>query len=204
MARGKQAAMSAQRRYETAVEHIDRLTEELANVKVRARDAEARAARLEGADALISRASSKNDELLFDALQALDRWKRVQRADQKRRTDAIVELLQKLVTDLGWEAETPAEDKRQFLETRYPAVMLALKAGEAPSRVARWKTSVTPYERRLVTAEEVRRFQRLTGQRGEVEGAKDVDFADWLNDVLDAKQAGFSAEDIVEYSGVSS
>ena len=46
MARGKQAVAAARGRYESAVEHIDRLTTELADAKIRARLVEKQAARV--------------------------------------------------------------------------------------------------------------------------------------------------------------
>lgn len=51
MAKGKQAALSVQRRYEAAVEHIDRLTTELVDAKQRARDLRDTAARVPAMEA---------------------------------------------------------------------------------------------------------------------------------------------------------
>lgn len=61
MARGKHAAHSARQRHEAAMEHLDRLTEQLADAKLRARQYEDAARRLPGLVAEIERLRSDRD-----------------------------------------------------------------------------------------------------------------------------------------------
>lgn len=203
MARGKQATLAARRRAESAHEIIDRLTSELAEAKLRARQAEQRAARLEGIEALLTSASAKNDEMLCAALAKLAWWKAVADADYKRRFDAIGEMLHKVAADVNELPRlAPFEDRRQFVETRYPAIMAAITAGQSakvdPRRPVRYPKT-TPSAKRL-NDEQLHRFQRLAGERGILESAPDRDIADVWVDLLDAHQAGFTPQEVIEFA----
>lgn len=90
MAKGKQAALAAQRRYEAAVEHINRLTDELVDAKRRARDFEDAAVRLPSVLEEVARLRRQNAEGSSDALERT----------QARASEREAELLGRL-RDLG-------------------------------------------------------------------------------------------------------
>lgn len=93
MAKGKQAAKAANRRLEATQDHVDRLTEQLADQKMRARDAEARAVE---ADQLRERIRVLEAQIAEGPTEAtLDKlrwWESVRKADIKRRRAAQSEL----------------------------------------------------------------------------------------------------------------
>lgn len=204
MARGKKAAAAAIRRAEAAHEHIDRLTTELVEAKLRARRAEERAARLENISTLLQTASPKNDKMLAEALSALKSWKAISKADHARRMAAVAEMLDKLIADLGLPSGG-IEDRREFLAKRYPAIMKALTAGRDGAPYARqapvaWAGSaLTPMQEKLqATPEDLRRFQRLSGMRAWSADGGDEDLSDVWCDLLDAKQIGLTYEEMIE------
>lgn len=204
MAKGKQAALAANRRLEAAHAHIDRLTSELVDAKLRAKQAELRAARLEGADQLVSAASVKHDEMLADALAALSRWTTIQKQDQKRRNEAMTELLVKVLNDVGVKdlVNLPLVDRWELARTRYPALASALMARDDAGRKPGAKTNaIHPVEmvhaQRKLEGDDLRRFQRLCGMRAVMEPAPERDAADVWNDMLDAKQIGLSFDEMM-------
>lgn len=204
MARGKHATASANRRAEAAHQVIDRLTTELADAKLRAKQAEQKCAHLEGADKLVGSASIKHDEMLGAALEALKMWRRVADEDAERRRRAHLELVRQFMQDVKtlWPHPPLAEDVRQFIEMRYPLLMAALHAG-APldgfKRPMRWKSNLEAAERKL-SGEDLKRFQRLSGQRGIFTGAAEKDIAEIWIDLLDAKQVAFDPAETWEYA----
>lgn len=205
MARGKHGKEAAIRRAEAAHEHIDRLTDELVEAKRRMKDAIERAERLEGVEKLLSQRN--NDELLADALEKIAEWERIAKEDGERRKAAIAEMYFVMFPDLNLlsdrKGEAPMEDRRQFLETRYPALMSAISAGKVaqrdPRKAVRWKHSPFKSRERKLSPDEVRRLQRVTNQRLIPGWDEDKDVADSWIDMLDAAQAGFSSEDFLEF-----
>jgi hypothetical protein len=197
VARGKQAVESARRRYDTAIEHIDRLTEELANEKLRRKEAEARATRLEALDLMVRNAELRHDEAISDTQGALHEWARIWKEDSARATRAMREV-GKMLQHIGvMDLATPLE-RVEFLAKEYPAITACLTLGGSE----RWGVDDLrlgtsrhhPAERRL-TGDRLKRFQRLMGERSSL-GDSGVDWAD----LFDARQAGFTAQEAVEYS----
>lgn len=202
MARGKQATETARRRLDAAMEHIDRLVEQLTDAKQRARDAEARAAKLEGLDLMAKNMELRNDQMLKDATAKLQSWRQWARRDRDRRQAAIKEIVRKLVHDLKIDASLTPIDTCEFLEQRYPAIMLAITGDKTtgngrPMRVT-W-SSFRSFERKL-SDDELRRFQRLVGERGTVEANPNKEAGQMWAELLEAQQAGFSPDEILEYA----
>jgi hypothetical protein len=206
MARGKQATMAANRRAEAAHEVIDRLTSEVAELKIRAREAEHRADRLEGIEAALSTADIKRDDLIVELTRKLQWWSKVAGEDQARREAAREQMFRRLCPDLfdAIDPNMPLEDRRQFLVKRYGAVMAALCACDESqlrpdSALPVHGTNTEVFEKKL-SQESLRKFQRLSAQRAVFESAPDRDAADVLNDLLDARQAGFDPADVLDYA----
>ena len=72
MAKGKHAAASATRRLEAAHEHIDRLTEQLAESKIRHRQAEADAARLPAVEEALRLTAADRDAATSGEVRRLE------------------------------------------------------------------------------------------------------------------------------------
>jgi hypothetical protein len=201
MARGKEAVQASARRLEAAYAHIDRLTEELVDAKLRARDAEARARRLEGIEALLPTAVAKNDAMLQQALTALRTWRRWGDELHEQRGKALHEMGTKLIPDLdliggGGPVTT---DVLEFLKKRYPAIVLVMTGSswEGESLVT-FESPSRPLEEKL-GPEELRRFQRLMGERLVFQSDQEADASKVWADMLDAKVVGLSTEETMEY-----
>lgn len=197
MARGKEGMEALRRRYEAAMEHLDRLTEQLADEKIRRKEAEARAARLEGIDAMWKDAEIHNDQMLKEALDELheqDVWM----ADHNKKVRAAFkEIRDRLLRDL----KVPSDigiDRVEFLVKRYPALMALFIRGE-PRVNARYNRG--PGDRKL-NDDQLRRFQRLRGERMVVQGS-DVDVGKAWADLLEGREAGFTWEEAQEYAGLA-
>lgn len=200
MAKGKQALAAANRRHQAALDHIDRLTDEITALKIRARAAEERARQLDGVQHLVDTVSPKNDALIVEMTEKLRQWKRIAEEDAKRRKAAWIELCDAFIKDMGFAKVAGLADMIEFLNRRYPAIVLALNAGNSSKGdhiVHHVPTEVT--QKRL-SGDDLRRFQRLTGLRTVHEGAEGKDTADVLIDLLDARQAGFTPEDVAEFA----
>jgi hypothetical protein len=205
MARGKEALDAARRRYEAAMEHIDRLTDDLANEKLRRKEAELRAARFEGLDHMTKVVELRNDQLLGDAITKIHQWRTVALADRKRRLKAIQEVWDRLVPDLEIKLHrlTPI-DQMQFMVVRYPALMTALMASRSEGTNGRFIDPANPYataERKL-NNDQLRRFQRIMGERGILEANPDIDAGQAWADLMEARQAGFTADEMAEYANL--
>lgn len=203
MAKGKQAAVAAQRRYEAAVEHIDRLTSELAEAKMRARSAEARAQRLEGVEKHLEASSSKRDELVLVLTKKLEWWEKVRRLDEERRKAACAELCRLGMDICSLGKGGAIGDGWEFARKRYPRVVQALMASEHPVPVDPTYVERAPdtcFSKRL-SGESRRRWNRLTGREVDL-GGTGVPMADALIDLLDARQAGFTKEEVVEFMAI--
>lgn len=201
MARGKKAASAANRRAEAAHEVIDRLTTELADAKMRARDAEKRAAKADQLEELL--AQRNDDEIVADLVATIQRWKRIQKADAARRKKAIDEIWKVLAKDLRGlmkEMEPGFEDTWEFVMRRYPAIMNALAASDgAAERVSEHvdRRGLNPTIAKL-DDEKIKKWQEARGYRAVAQWAPDRDFADVMADLLDASQIGFTADEMVE------
>ena len=205
MARGKQATKAANRRAESAHEVIDRLTSELADAKIRARDAEVRAARLEGADKLVRESVAKNDELLVAALDSLKGNRRWFKTDRDTRRQAMVELFTVVADDIG-KGQMGVADVREFMCRRYPHITASLMGAtvEAVKGLGREGgpvrgSSLHRGEQKL-EGESLRRFQRMCGSRTVLRENLGKDSADVFIDLLDAKAAEFTYDEMIEYA----
>ena len=94
MAKGKQAALSVQRRYEAAVEHIDRLTTELVDAKQRARDLRDTAARVPAMEARMVELQRQVDAMESTGMAKL-------RADHATDLSAISTELDRAIDELA-------------------------------------------------------------------------------------------------------
>jgi hypothetical protein len=195
--KGKEALAAAHRRLAGACEHIDQLSEQLAEAKRRVRDAEARADKADRLEKLL--ADKNNDELLAEALDTIRWWEKVRVEDVDRRRAAWRELGARLLPDLQFRGNTV--DRMEFLLRRYPALCAALSAGEwadIPVRDTRYQLGRSA---RHLSEEERSRLQRQRGIREASEGDDDTDVAEVWADVLEAKQTGFAPHEIEELIG---
>jgi hypothetical protein len=194
MAKGKQAVETARRRAEAAHEVIDRLTGELADAKIRARDAERRAADVDLLRAQV--AAQRNDVLLADAFVALQQWRAYGSDLHKARKRALSEM-KGLIEDLDTAGLLNGiADRVEFMLRRYPEMMAVLCGRDHGTEFLQGTTNV-----RRLGDDVTKRVQRMVGERadlGRIIGP-DADAADVLGDLLDAKQAGFSKSDVVEF-----
>lgn len=202
MAKGKQAVASVNRRLVAANGHIDRLTSELVDAKIRARDAERRADRLEGIERMLDRADVHRDELIIELTRKCQWWAKVAKEDRERRGLALREM-GKLASDHGimlGNRNLPFHDMWDFLVARYPAIMAALNAGT--DLTAPFATPGTPFrnleERLESNPESLKAFQRLAGERGEIQGHEGKSAGQVLADMLEASQAGFTPSETLE------
>jgi hypothetical protein len=207
MAKGKEAISAANRRVQAAHEVIDRLTDELAQQKVLRREAERRLARVEHQAARVEELERQQagDELLADALAALDQWRTVAREDQLRRNAALKEVASRLMPDLA--LLSPSEhlgsiDRYELLLRRYPRIIDALSGGHSPRDDGSFMPKDVPRSLRKPKGEDLRRVQQLLGLRAIPEWAPDADMADVVNDLLDAKHAAFTKSEISELLGI--
>jgi hypothetical protein len=202
MARGKEAAQAANRQLESAREHIRWLTGELADAKVRAKEAEARAARLEGIERMLPAASAKNDEMLAKALTALQAWKKFRVDQHERSRKALQEVCRKLLPDLDLPGYSfSGVDNVEFMKERYPHILEALLGGpvDGDERVMTGDSPFRPLEEKL-SLDDLRRFQRLMGERAVFDADQGADASKVWTDLLDARGVGFSKEEMLEYA----
>lgn len=190
MARGKEAVLAERRRVEARDELIDRLTSELTEAKLRARKVEAEAAKVPAlvAEGAKLRQQIESDELLTASLEANRAWKRIATEDLERRRAAFMEL-RKFFSDLRAPLGT-GPDRTEFLKRRYPALLNALTAGQglrSDDRVGALRD---------MPEDERKRLERLMGVRATFRGEPDRDMAEIVADVLEARQLGFTGEDV--------
>lgn len=207
MAKGKQAVRAANRRAEEAHKTIDMLTTELAVAKLRARQAEQRANRVERVEALGEKTRSQAEALVPLLKETIEDWQQIAKADQRRRRLALEEVYSRLIADVALSYDIMGlDDQRQFLQKRYPHMMAALVAIDR-ERTAKFDdvpipvhgTSVTMAEQKM-SGDRLARFQRLVGHRATLISDPDKNFADIEADLLDARQAGFSTEEMMEFA----
>lgn len=202
MARGKHATKSANRRQSAERDHIDRLTDQLAEAKLRARRNEQLAAQVPMLRARIGELTQQieDDELLAESIEALRRWKQIATADQKRRAKAWREV-GKMLADFRTRMLLSQADSYEFFLRRYPAIFRALVADDNIDTTQTVR-QYSPLRTAGMTDEQVKRWQRAAGTRAVHEFDNEADAADVMIDWLDAKQASFSTEEIHEYIGM--
>lgn len=198
MGRGKQGTEAARRRLEMALEHIDHLTEQLADEKIKRKAAEVRAAHLEGIESRDRSWEEVSRALLDEARRKLGWWKRAADEDCHRRTAAFKDL-SRLMSEAKLPRGTTVEDF-ELINKRYPALMSALTAGHSEewADVTRLPNSRYHHFERRLHGTELARFQRLVGERTTLNADKDLS-VDWA-DALEARQAGFSPADALAYA----
>lgn len=97
MAKGKHAVTAANRRYEAAVEHIDRITNELVEAKARARRHQRDAERVPGLEAEIARLHALCDANTSDQLERTRAAAEDRVTDAKRDILMLVEMLTRII-----------------------------------------------------------------------------------------------------------
>lgn len=97
MAKGKHAVTAANRRYEAAVEHIDRITNELVEAKARARRHQRDAERVPGLEAEIERLHALCDANTSDQLERTRKAAEERVMDAKRDVLMLVEMLTRII-----------------------------------------------------------------------------------------------------------
>ncbi len=133
MARGKQAAKAANRRLEATQDHVDRLTDQLAEAKLRARQCEKAAGQVPGLLDEIARlradvqsGSSAEVRRLADAVRA-EKRKRVEHVD------TLMSVIGEITTDLEAVGLRVSHDARD----RVASVTGNISTGTASSRATR-------------------------------------------------------------------
>jgi hypothetical protein len=195
MVRGKHSAESARHREEALMQTIDRLTDQLANEKLRRKEAEIRSAHLVGIESEWKKAEVRNDKMLAEAMNALraeQKWGDDHNKKVRRALDDIAALL----ADLKVPFETGI-DRVEFLERRYPGLMGLILRPHNPGPFAR-----TPGERHLDEAGR-RRLQRLRNDRTVfADLPDDADLGVAWADLLEGRAVGFTVAEAAEYAGL--
>lgn len=200
MAKGKYGNRATNRANAAALAHIDRLTEQLAEEKMRRRAAETRAAQYAGLDNLARVSEARHDEALRTALDKVQSWYLIAEEDRDRRRAAMRELRDHFHADIRFMGTNV--EWMEFLVRRYPRLLSALTAGELRS-ARRYRDHRSPFRRieRKLTEDELVKFQVVTGQRGLVrDGPHAGKVVDW-SELFEARQvAGFDLEEMLELS----
>lgn len=200
MAKGKQASKAANRRLEATRDHVDRLTEQLAEAKIRARDAEKRAAEADLLRQRVRELERRIDDGPTEAiLDKLRWWDTISKQDRQRRSAALKELIAwfngpggspgRLTSQL-----TPME-RFEVLCGVLPNVVAALEAQDvsiirswAKDGVV-WRGDNAPCERSAA-----RRWYAFVRKERHLDEALVPD----VIDLLSGLQEGFSADEIKE------
>ena len=119
----------------------------------------------------------RNDQMLEDSIAKLQAWRRQALHDRERRQAAIKEIIHRLVPDLNIDPSLTTIDLCEFLERRYPAIMLAITLDKTTTSGRPARVSWSPFRafERKLSDDELRRFQRLVGERGTLEANPDKD-----------------------------
>lgn len=196
MAKGKEALSAANRRLEAAYAHIDRLTSELVDAKIRARLAEQRATKLEGVDALVTQADIRRDQTVTQLQTEVNHWEQVSKEFDGWRRDALVELLGKVFLDLkrdGAGLPHTIVDRMEFVRKRYPVLwdLLAMK-----STTNRPRPDAGTMRR--FHGDRLLQLQRALGHRATLPPEVEVDtFAELYSEILDAEAAGLTSDEVL-------
>jgi hypothetical protein len=196
--RGKEALAASNRRYRAALDHIDRMTEQLADAKIRARAVEKQAARVGQVERYLT--EHNNDELLAEALAAVEVWKARFRRYEARRKEAKAEVRERLAADAFhlMPIDTPT-DMAEFLFTRYPKLVGLVLGGPLADFDERERYSIGLGRHALkLTPEHCRRLQVARGIRAGVENLPAANVGTYLSDALEALDAGFTKDEVRE------
>lgn len=199
MAKGKHAALSANRRAEAAHEHIDRLSTELVEAKIRARDAE-EVARM--AELRLKRSEdelARTEKLRESARKVVDETRAHYKAGWEKWEKAKPDFNRLLIDAINAAPSTlgPA-DRVEFLFYRYPKLMDFLG-----HKLDRGVHSELHGSRRM-DPDDVRRMGRWLGERATIEWDPDVDAARIAADLMDVPSLDLSKDEIYELFGVTS
>lgn len=199
MARGKQAALAASRRHEAAMEHIDRLTNEITSLKLRTRDAEQRAAT---AEIRVQRAENEVEAYREDVdrcVEYVDAHLAYYKASRKEWEGEPKKEFMKLLVDSLPLTEAATSDRVEFLFRRYPNLMSWLGWEDAKSGRA-----FTYRSRHMegMTVDAAKSLQRVRGDRILAVWDRDRDLADVMNDMLDIGQMELDEAEIYELLNV--
>lgn len=146
MTKGKHAAHSANQRYQEALVLIDSLTDQLASVKLRAREAEAEAAKVPHLLVTVERLSRLADDEETSALSAQRRQSAMKMTAVLQERDAAVDLCVGILRSLRSEANRGVlcEDACLFTES----MVQTLRANGSFSPIANAISPVGRGERR--------------------------------------------------------
>lgn len=210
MARGKHAARSNVRRADAMAEHIDRLTDQLAEAKRRVVVAEeqVRKAALLRERVKYLEHQIESDAMLAKFLKAFDPLANKMRDQHEWLTDlrqgffAAVRDVMVLAGEMNPTGTTILgyADINEFASKRYPTVGRHMGTG------AQRGAHVDHVEDRTLlrlTDDEIRRLQRVRGDRGCFAFRPDSTVADVLVDILDALDADLDMTELREYIGLS-
>lgn len=197
MTKGKQAARAANRRLEATQDHVDRLTEQLTEAKIRARDAEARAAESDQLRERVRFLETKLEEGPGEAaLDKLRWWEEVRKADVKRRRKAQSELMRWFDRDNAFLVDkVTVVEGYEVMCGVLPNVMAALEAVDVSVIQRRAKEGMRfPEDPRHMGGEEYRKWQRFVKRERHL----DDDLVSDLVDILSGVQERLTVDEIVE------
>lgn len=187
MAKGKEALAAANRRYQAAVQHIDRLTSELAEAKIRAKEAEKLAVKVPHLEERLQVAEEKlaTDSVvaeLYDRVElCLARLKEWKEHDERLKSSTLT-----LLRDYARLTQMTTPELVEFAVRRIPQFF---RDGSAIS-------DGKPFRRHMpagLSDDAVRRLQKLRGERG-----IDIDLGAAMAESMEALDAGFTSAEIGE------
>lgn len=197
MAKGKQAAKAANRRLHATQDHVDRLTDQLAEAKIRARTAEAASREADLLRDRVRRLEAEVESGPDEAMRAkLGAWNKEWKEDEARRRRAAKELLDHLTR-----VHLPLLGRLSELETVevlygiLPHTFAALRACPVEwIREASRNGLQYAGERVIEDPAERRRWQAYVRKERHHDSAVVSD----MIDILEAVRVGFTTEEIME------
>jgi hypothetical protein len=192
MAKGKHAVLAANARYKAAIEHIDRLTSEMADMKVRMKVAEADAMAAPGLRKEVERL--RNDHVVAEIVEKVeaafkDRDRQIA-AWKKARPDFI-----KMMNDVAKSHLVDTSiDAVEFWHRRYPRLFAFLDHRDEEI-LAHWKAH--PRHLLKLSHEAARRYERAAGMRA-IHRNSDRDAADVAVDLCDVVRMDLTKEEMRE------
>jgi hypothetical protein len=191
VAKGKQAALSARRQHAAAMEHLSAVTDELAELKVRTRDAEARAFHAEQRARNAELQVQKDAEVVANCVALIDAQRKAVRKQDAEWNDGPKTDLLQMFDDLRSAGNMGRSDIMDFLMKRYPRFTAYLGWGESQGLYRR------PHMRGL-TEEHVRKLGRALGERVTISWDPERDAADVVKDILDIKHMNLTQDEMLE------
>jgi hypothetical protein len=156
MARGKHSAQAAIRRAEAAHEHIDRLTEQLVEAKIRARRHEAAAVRLPAVEEELRRVTRQRDEGTSPEVQRLAGMLDHARAERDRCEEKARSATADIRKLMDWFVASFPGTSTEAMEEMFKVVGIS----DGTNATILWNE----HERKL-GAEGIQRVQRARGDR---------------------------------------